>query len=102
MADPIFGSATTDPFGLTDTGTYAVLTFADIDGDGDFDAFYGDTPGNTLLFRNTGSATGGGAGFFSVAAAGEFFRQGFLDHGWSGRLAIGKPSDYQRYLVKGE
>jgi Ca2+-binding RTX toxin-like protein len=44
-------------FGLTDVGLGAKPTFADIDGDGDLDAFVGEAYGNTLFFRNTGTAT---------------------------------------------
>src|SRR5262249_52252382 len=38
-------------------GSAAAPRFADIDGDGDFDAFIGNGGGNTIFFRNTGSAT---------------------------------------------
>jgi Ca2+-binding RTX toxin-like protein len=49
--------AATNPFGLPDVGSFASPAFADIDGDGDLDAFIGNQPGTTLFFRNTGSAT---------------------------------------------
>jgi Ca2+-binding RTX toxin-like protein len=57
MADPTFLNSVTNPFGLTDVGSVAGPTFADIDGDGDLDAFVGNYGGNTLFYRNTGSAT---------------------------------------------
>ncbi|MBX9256370.1 VCBS repeat-containing protein, partial [Desmonostoc muscorum CCALA 125] len=57
MADPNFIAPITNPFGLTDVGTYAAPTFADIDNDGDLDAFVGNGDGNTNFYRNTGTAT---------------------------------------------
>ncbi|MBD2388785.1 hypothetical protein [Cylindrospermum sp. FACHB-282] len=53
MADPNFIAPITNPFGLTDVGFYAAPTFADIDGDGDLDAFVGNLDGNTQFYRNT-------------------------------------------------
>jgi len=44
-------------FGLPDVGTNASPSLIDIDGDGDLDAFIGNSAGSTLFFRNTG--TGG-------------------------------------------
>ncbi|AFY45959.1 VCBS repeat-containing protein [Nostoc sp. PCC 7524] len=55
--NPQFAAPTTNPFGLTNVGTFAKPTFADIDGDGDLDAFVGNGDGNTLFYRNTGTAT---------------------------------------------
>ncbi|OKH35632.1 hypothetical protein FACHB389_12320 [Nostoc calcicola FACHB-389] len=57
MTDPRFLNIITNPFGLTDVGNYAAPTLADIDGDGDLDAFVSEAFGNTLFYRNTGSAT---------------------------------------------
>ena len=64
-----FLSAATNPFGLSNVGRYATPTFVDIDGDGDLDAFVGDRNGNTLFFRNTGSAS---SAAFSAAATNPF------------------------------
>lgn len=44
-----------NPFGLNNVGEYSAPTFADIDGDGDLDAFSGEEYGDTFFFRNTGS-----------------------------------------------
>ena len=47
----------TNPFGLADVGLDASPTFADLDGDGDLDAFVGETYGSTVFFANTGTAS---------------------------------------------
>ena len=52
-------------FGIGDVGGYANPTFADIDSDGDLDAFIGANDGKTHFFRNIGSATA--ANFVSQA-----------------------------------
>src|SRR5687768_10374120 len=57
MSDPLFKYIATNPFGLSDVGFSASPTFVDIDGDGDMDAFIGESSGNTLFFRNTGTAS---------------------------------------------
>ncbi|MEA5576712.1 VCBS repeat-containing protein, partial [Anabaena sp. UHCC 0451] len=54
--DPQFSSPVTNPFGLTNVGNIAAPTFADIDNDGDLDAFVGEANGDTLFYRNTGTA----------------------------------------------
>jgi hypothetical protein len=54
---PVFGSALTNPFSLTDIGDYSNPTFADLDGDGDFDLLAGHYDGRFYYFQNTGSAT---------------------------------------------
>ncbi len=55
--NPVFAEPVTDPFGLKDVGLDAQPEFADIDGDGDLDAFIGASNGNTLFFRNDGTAS---------------------------------------------
>lgn len=57
MSDPIFTDKSFNPFGLSDVGLWASPTLVDIDGDGDLDAFLGNRYGNTLFFRNTGTAS---------------------------------------------
>jgi hypothetical protein len=54
-AAPAFAAPSTNPFGLADVGTRATPAFADVDGDGDLDAFVGASAGDTLFFQNTGS-----------------------------------------------
>jgi hypothetical protein len=53
---PAFGAAVAGSYGLGDVGTNAIPSLADIDGDGDLDAFIGDRDGNTQIYANTGSA----------------------------------------------
>ncbi|MGZ8191091.1 MAG: FG-GAP repeat domain-containing protein, partial [Methylococcaceae bacterium] len=55
--NPFSTPAVTNPFGLTGVGPYANPTLADIDGDGDLDALVGNSSGELLFFRNTGTAS---------------------------------------------
>ncbi|MGF1939353.1 MAG: cadherin-like domain-containing protein [Nostoc sp. ChiQUE02] len=57
-AAPIFTFEATNPFGLTSVGTISSPTLADIDGDGDVDAFVGNVSGNTVFFENDSAPTG--------------------------------------------
>ncbi len=54
---PAFAAPATNPYGLGNVGLSAAPSFADVDEDGDLDAFVGDHLGNTLVFLNTGSAS---------------------------------------------
>ena len=56
LSSPSFAAPVTNPFGLTNQGFFNESTFADIDNDGDLDAFVGYKT-NTVYFENTGSAT---------------------------------------------
>lgn len=56
-SNPAFAAASTNPFGLSNAGFYVDFSFVDIDNDGDLDAFAGNSDGNTLFFRNTGTAS---------------------------------------------
>lgn len=58
MPNPSFAAPLTNPFGFTNVGYYAVPAFADIDKDGDQDAFVGEHyTGNIYYFQNTGTAS---------------------------------------------
>ncbi|WP_415409652.1 FG-GAP-like repeat-containing protein [Synechococcus sp. A10-1-5-9] len=50
---PAYAAAVTNPFGITNVGSFASPAFADADNDGDLDLFIGNIAGNTLFFRNT-------------------------------------------------
>jgi hypothetical protein len=54
---PVFAAASHNPFGLADVGSNATPSFADLDGDGDLDAFMGESGGDAKFFENTGTAT---------------------------------------------
>lgn len=53
---PAYAAALTNPFGLSDVGANSSPSFVDNDGDGDFDVFVGNVAGNTLYFKNSGTA----------------------------------------------
>ncbi len=52
---PAYAAATTNPFGITNVGTYASPVLTDTDADGDLDLFIGNRLGNTIYFKNTAS-----------------------------------------------
>ncbi len=54
--NPTFVASGTNPFGLSGTSDSADPTFADIDGDGDLDAFVGYSDGDIRYYENTGTA----------------------------------------------
>ena len=53
---PAFAAPVESPFGLVDIGSYSTPTFADIDGDGDFDMISGEYYGDFYYFENTGTS----------------------------------------------
>jgi len=54
---PVCAAAQTNPFGLTGASGSSTISFSDVDGDGDPDAFVGSDDGSILFFDNTGTAT---------------------------------------------
>ncbi|MCX5944141.1 MAG: FG-GAP-like repeat-containing protein [Cyanobacteria bacterium] len=59
-ADPAYGPARNNPFGITQQNIVSNPHLADIDGDGDLDLFVSTYNGNTSFFLNTGSSTAPG------------------------------------------
>lgn len=57
VRNPAFAAPQTNPFGLVNMGFEAQATFTDIDGDGDQDAFIGQSSGAMQFFRNMGTST---------------------------------------------
>lgn len=54
---PTFVLSVTNPFGNADVGSRATPALGDVDGDGDLDAFAGNSSGQTFFFANTGAAS---------------------------------------------
>ncbi len=77
MSDPVFVLTSNAPFGLSGAGGSVSLDFVDIDNDGDMDAFTGNYDGNTLFFRNIGTAS---SPFFEAPRTNPF---GLSDAGYS-------------------
>jgi hypothetical protein len=50
----VFASGVTNPFNFSNSGARAAPSFTDIDSDGDFDAFVGNSAGNILYSENIG------------------------------------------------
>ncbi len=73
---PSFDAHSNKPFGHSDVGWNASPAFADLDGDGDLDAFVGEAYGNTIFFENTGTAS---APAFVAPSNNPF---GLADVGW--------------------
>ncbi len=65
-SSPEFGPSSANPFGLADVGYLSRPTFADIDGDGDLDAFVGRTSGDVVFFENSGTVSSPAFGPSSV------------------------------------
>ena len=52
QSNPSYSASIENPFGLTDIGSRSNPTFADIDNDGDYDLFSGESYGNFYFFKN--------------------------------------------------
>ena len=56
-SNPTFAAAQTNPFSLTDIGSYSSPTFVDLDDDGYLDIMAGENGGNFYYFKNTSLPT---------------------------------------------
>ena len=93
--------AATNVGGLTDVGRLASPAFADLDGDGDLDAFVGQELGHTFFFANTGTASApdfaqGTVDAFGLANVGDEASPAFADLDGDGDLDafVGQGNDY--------
>ncbi len=80
---PAFTNAGIATLGLINLGTFSAPTFVDIDGDGDLDAFQGNGVGNTIFYRNTGTATAPAffkqTSAFGISDVGDYAAPAFAD-----------------------
>ncbi|MCP4373573.1 MAG: VCBS repeat-containing protein [Deltaproteobacteria bacterium] len=88
---PTFGLTQTNPFSLTKVSEKSSPTFVDIDNDNDFDAFIGESTGNTLYFENIGSKNNPAFGLvqtnpFSLTFVYENSKPSFVDIDGDGDL----------------
>ncbi|MEI9943543.1 MAG: T9SS type A sorting domain-containing protein [Chitinophagaceae bacterium] len=75
-----------NPFNGVDIGGFSKPAFTDIDGDGDMDAFFGETSGTIFYYKNTGSSAApvftvqaGAANPFNGVDIGSFSAPAFAD-----------------------
>ncbi|QCO07159.1 Ig-like domain-containing protein [Azospirillum argentinense] len=88
---PTFTLVGTNPFGLSSVGSATTPSFVDIDGDGDLDALIGNYDGNTVFFRNIGTAatpsfTLEGTNPFGLDDVGSYAQPTFVDVDGDGDL----------------
>ncbi|MGY0715198.1 Ig-like domain-containing protein, partial [Azospirillum argentinense] len=88
---PSFTLAGTHPFGLGALDMNAAPTFVDIDGNGTLDALIGDFNGNTVVYRNVGTATAPtftlvGTNPFGLSSVGSATTPSFVDIDGDGDL----------------
>ncbi len=88
---PAFAAPVFNAFGLADIGYDSTPALADIDGDGDLDALIGEYTGNTIFFRNTGTAlapafAAPATNFFGLTDVGDSSSPAFADIDGDGDL----------------
>lgn len=81
-----FSKTSENPFQGLDVGSGSSPTFLDLDGDGDFDAFSGNSEGNIIFYRNIGnkkrpefSQIGGSRNPFNGVDVGSWSKISFVD-----------------------
>ncbi len=95
-AAPVFAPVQTNPFGLSDVGTYSAPVFVDLDNDGDLDMMAGEVFGNFYYFQNTGTAA-------APAYVNEFNQFGFSNIGrWSAPAFADLDNDGDQDLMAGD
>ncbi|MGL6350223.1 MAG: FG-GAP repeat domain-containing protein, partial [Aeromonas sp.] len=90
-SQPAFAAATLNPYGLKDVGANAQPWLADIDGDGDLDAFIGSKDRGIVVQLNTGSATrpafaAATSNPYGLADKSKLVKPGFMDMDGDGDL----------------
>jgi hypothetical protein len=91
-----------NPFAVVDVGDRAVLSFIDIDGDGDLDAFIGDWSGNVNYYRNTEiDESVPGTGFVADAAANPLDGFGVLSFSAPSFADIDGDGDLDAFIGRG-
>ena len=107
--NPTFSEASGsfNPLNGVDIGSYSTPSFADLDGDGDLDAFIGEVDGTILYFQNIGDATNpafiqrsGSLNPFNGVDVGDYSAPSFADLDVDGDLDafIGEDDGFINYL----
>ena len=92
-ASPSFTLVGTNPFGLGNISSSLALAVADIDGDGKLDLMFGDYNGNTVVYRNVGTAaspsfTLAGTNPFGLSKVGNYATPTLVDLDGDGDLDV--------------
>lgn len=89
-----------NPFDGVDVGYSSALTFADIDGDGDMDAFIGEYDGNLNYYKNTGSSTS--AAFTAQSDADTLFKSNVGTNAAPAFVDVDRDGDLDIFIGAGD